>query len=681
MSAIDKTPNLLLNRWAGTENPQRVDFVSDNDKIDAAVGNNTNLAAGNSRDISRLELAARKNGIISGQYVNKWFESPEVRTTDSIGLVDFGKTFAETINTGTDNITMTALQLDKNGDAPALLSECFKVGERITTADDGASNKEYLIIQAIDDGLKKLTFTTNIVNTYATGANCYRSNMVVNGQVWNFGAFSASETIDVTTPEQIVNAAYSTEGNGGRKVVTDSDGITYSAVRDAGFVRVYKRGVGEIWAINMGTTPDHSLALFGTKLYLSVLVSTTNVRVYEIDLDGTQTGNTTVDSSQSALGNTSISISEDGTKITATWSSKNATYPNSFNIRAIQGTILNGVITWGSVEQLTSIDSSGNNRFQPSVVYDNADNPSILFTQDGTGVSHVIYSIVYNGSTWNALVIVYTDGTYTQSNPSATFMPPSVATKINAGYTSGLIIVTWSGRDATDTTANNIRCRASLDGGATWFDFGVTNEKITTGGTYDQFGSIISWNSEGDIFIDWYGGTVASSGIRNIRQIENNVSTGYGTIEEVTNQSSSNIEHPNSVNNYHDFEKPLMIWKTTTDIKLYGKWSVGVETAVTNIDIRINMSQPDQVTSIQAFVRVDELAGLTVDAKASIVAPAADESYSDMTDSTTDLGDVNEIASSVVLPINDKVTVEYTMTRLSILDVVNILDFVGFVGV
>lgn len=41
MSSSKKTANLKLNQWLGTDIPERVDFVSDNDLIDKAVSNHT----------------------------------------------------------------------------------------------------------------------------------------------------------------------------------------------------------------------------------------------------------------------------------------------------------------------------------------------------------------------------------------------------------------------------------------------------------------------------------------------------------------------------------------------------------------------------------------------------------------------------------------------------------------
>ena len=67
MPAKDKTPTVGLNRWIGTENPNREGFVEDNDEVEAL---------GSALLVANLEAAALKNG---GSYAatketNGWVE-------------------------------------------------------------------------------------------------------------------------------------------------------------------------------------------------------------------------------------------------------------------------------------------------------------------------------------------------------------------------------------------------------------------------------------------------------------------------------------------------------------------------------------------------------------------------------------------------------------------------------
>ena len=45
MASTNKTPNLRLNRWLDTDRTKRMDFVSDNNIIDAALGTHLNDSA------------------------------------------------------------------------------------------------------------------------------------------------------------------------------------------------------------------------------------------------------------------------------------------------------------------------------------------------------------------------------------------------------------------------------------------------------------------------------------------------------------------------------------------------------------------------------------------------------------------------------------------------------------
>ena len=67
MPTENKTANLQLNSWLGTDKPQRADFVSDNTIIDAALGEHlADLTMHLSEDDRTLLTAPFKVGVISG---------------------------------------------------------------------------------------------------------------------------------------------------------------------------------------------------------------------------------------------------------------------------------------------------------------------------------------------------------------------------------------------------------------------------------------------------------------------------------------------------------------------------------------------------------------------------------------------------------------------------------------
>lgn len=140
-------------------------------------------------------------------------------TLASSGVVDNTKAFCETVTTTTDNVDVSSMI---NGDITD-----FKVGQEITMQDATLNNKEDLIIQSIAD--PTITFTTTIQNTYASGANVYRSNTKVNGQVWRFGGFgkgiigydltiAAYDSVSFSVSGQDTNPSSVTFNNDGTKM-------------------------------------------------------------------------------------------------------------------------------------------------------------------------------------------------------------------------------------------------------------------------------------------------------------------------------------------------------------------------------------------------------------------------------------------------------------------------------
>lgn len=651
------------------------------------VNNNSKAIAQNSAVIDELVVAegiSTKIAPTSG----KFYDFVGASGVLSQGEIDLTKAYADTVTQGTNTVSVTSMNVGVITD--------FVAGMEVTLQDD--TSKEVLTIQSVADPV--ITFTGNIVNTYASGANVYRSNLKDETDDWSFGGFSSQEIIDKTTPEQVVASAYTTQGNGGRKVVYLDNGWLFTSLRDGttGLFNYYSTDNGTTWALHSSQVlgvnyEDISIVEYANnQVQLICALSTNQINSYKIDVPNTIGdtnfgANTILDISQTAMGNCSLAINSDGTKITATWSSKNATYPNSFNIRAIQGTISAGVVTWGSVEQVTQNNNSSFNITTPSINYDTNDNVHILVEYDFTsGINILDLTDAFTsrdqlGSEMPAgwgNKIVFSGGTYTQSNPSATFMPPSIATKINASYTSGLIICPWQGKDSTYTTVFQIKIKASSDNGATWFDFGISNEQLTQDASNELSRPSISWNDDGDIFVTFMGrvGT-ASAGIS---LIENNVSTGWGSFEVI--DSDNTTSRPNSADNYHNFEKPLTIYQSTTDVQFYGKWTVGSEIDLTDIDIRMNITPLEDVSDIGAYMNISNNVN-TVDGKVSIVDSASNESYTDLIDTryAIDSND-DEVASllNTSVTAEDKVTLKYTMNRSLTTDDVRLNSIIGGVA-
>ncbi|WP_393965830.1 hypothetical protein [Exiguobacterium sp. S22-S28] len=207
---------------------------------------------------------------------------------------------------------------------------------------------------------------------------------------------------------------------------------------------------------------------------------------------------------QSALGAISLAINDAGTELHAAWSSKNSTYPNSFNIRYAKGTIAaDGSVTWGAVEQSTTFNNSSLNSSNPSVTLDKNGVPCIIHQVVNDNSTARSIDILKNanfsnfpvsGGNWRVNTIYYIGSAHNQFSPASFFVPQSIN-----GLANGRLWVAWHGKDATDSAKFNIRTSFSDDGGVTW----ATPTKQTTGNLYDQTNASLTADAQGKVLLTW----------------------------------------------------------------------------------------------------------------------------------------------------------------------------------
>jgi len=348
---------------------------------------------------------------------------------------------------------------------------------------------------------------------------------------------------DVTTPVQVVNAAYSTEGNGGRKLVRLDDGTLVSAVHD-GITTLYfyeSSDNGLTWSViySVGMdVGDISIVTDGTYIHALYTRASALRASYMNNTSGTFVPSDIED--QTAIGNCSLAIAPNG-DLHATWSSKNASYPNGFNIRYSKST--DGGVTWDAPTQVSANSVSGNNYDSPTIVTGSNGFPNIIFKANLTTTKY-IFSYNWTGTNWQGPIIVYNGGTYIQDNPSADVL------------SDGTIVVAWHGKDATDLSRDNIRFSQSTDNGVTW----STMEKLTSGNTVDRKLPSITRDDNDYPYISYDdNGT--------LKFIYNNGT--WQTAETIA--TGTNVA---TLNNHREFTKPMAVYMGATDVKFYGKWSV-----------------------------------------------------------------------------------------------------------
>jgi hypothetical protein len=276
-----------------------------------------------------------------------------------------------------------------------------------------------------------------------------------------------------------------------------------------------------------------------------------------------------IDTAQSSIGSCSLAINSTGTELHACWSSKNATYPNSFNVRYAKGTIaVNGSVTWGTVEQVNK-NNDGTHMVEPSIIILPNNKVIILARMNVSGSerimcftnNYITKQFVTLSDTWGNKE-VYLGSTYAQSSPSAIFVPPSIN-----GLVNGRIWVAWHGTDSTDNVVNNIRSSYSDDLGVTW----ATMVKHTTGNTSNQDFPSVTANKSNVVRILYNSNSYG--GVRKI----SNINGAWGTIANASGFVNGLTTYPSCLYDITcDCIEPLFIYKNSisTKVGFYGSWIV-----------------------------------------------------------------------------------------------------------
>ncbi|CAK7084093.1 MAG: hypothetical protein TIS_01563 [Tissierella sp.] len=291
--------------------------------------------------------------------------------------------------------------------------------------------------------------------------------------------------IDRTNPTLVVKLPYSTEGNGGRKLVRLANGWLISVVYFSKTYYFYvSKNNGNSWYqicyLSPGTAymvdkSNISIASVGNTVFILYKTTGNNEYVSFKQFNAETVTNTNIGNSatsldtQTAVNNVSLAINKEGTELHACWSSKNSTYPNTLNIRYCKGIInVGGTVTWGSIEQVTFYNSSVAEYALGSeltIVVRNDGHPYIVASLTNPTVSYIQGFTTaftakngtfsgYTKSNWGSSVIYQLAG-YAQSSPS------SCIDKY------GVIHVVWFGGESTNPM-QRVRYSKSTNSGSTW---------------------------------------------------------------------------------------------------------------------------------------------------------------------------------------------------------------------
>jgi hypothetical protein len=498
------------------------------------------------------------------------------------------------------------------------------------------------------------------------------------------GVYTDIGTTTITTPVNVINSAYSTVGNGGRKIVRLSNGWLVGCAYNSSNATLYlyvSKDSGATWSqlcyISSSGTSMNSWAIcsFGTRVTVLVAYSATYVQSTTFDATTVSnaqvtTGISNVDTAQTSIGS-GCSIEADGNGVLhAAWCSKNSYYANSFNIRYSKST--DGGATWATPTQITTQNSSGRWSQNPCLVIKNNVPMILVETYDG---SYYIANYMCSSGSWSGMSYNFGSSAYAQYFPSAVVSP------------DGYIHVTWEGQDATDTTRVNIHHAKSIDG-MTWTkqDGTAGNDKLTSGNTYTEARGSITADQNNNIYIMFYGlDANVSTTYAQIRRI---VATGttWGSVTTLTNTTSGDSLNPSACSNYTNFTDPICIYldNQAVAVKFRGTFVTGTVTStIVNTPFiksvyRMNITPYNSVSQIAAFVTKTDLTGYNVTGAASIVGPVQAESYMDLTATSTDLGSTAEVALIGTSPTpNTKVTLKVMAQKANPNDSVSITKIIG----
>jgi hypothetical protein len=377
------------------------------------------------------------------------------------------------------------------------------------------------------------------------------------------------------TNSTVVASAYSTSGNGGRKLIKLDSGSLIAAMYNSGSIYIYRSVDNGLNWSQIYTTGS----AFGPYICIEKLPNNritvffgTNADIYCIIIneDGTGYSYRQFESNQTAIAGISVTTAPDGT-LHAMWSSKNSTYPNSYNIRYSKST--DAGVTWTVPTQLTTYNNTVDNCNTPTIIVDNLGYPHIYFVWAGSAIYELIElttkyttQLYSYPSTGFGNKRVFSGGNYSQANISATVAP------------NGRLWVAWNGLDSTDTASHNLRVAYSDDGGINW----PTVSKLTSGNAYSQVSPSITTDKNSIIHIVFHGIDPAINGSNfQIRRMSYNGT--WSAITTMTNHTSAGVQSTNPstvVDKTLDFTVPLFINQNSQDSKIafYGTWQGNIQT-------------------------------------------------------------------------------------------------------
>lgn len=567
---VELVPNFTISSGDGSyANPYTLSFNTLPTLTLSSPVNNQTLAEGSTYTLSGTVSDVEEGSALSVRYsiAGGPTQSISVGTSDGETELPFSKTLTYAQGRFWDGST------DVSGLLPAETAS-IQVWANDSIDDSAKVTRNFTIQQ--DDG--KVYVPVNVVTSAYLISRMAPPVRLSNG--WLVGAaYSSSDTTIYL---------YVSKDNG--KVWTQLCHYKYSTIAVNG------------WSLNSKGTMIYLSATHsdGYSWVVPFTVFTGGINIFSL------VSRVALDSVQTALGGVTSSITPDGTRLWWAASTKNSSYPNSFNIRAgyIPINADGSLGTPSAVMQVTTYDLS-------SLV--TAKNPYILVKSDG---NPILAFEGYNGSNYYTQRYRFDGSTsWVAAGGYNDIYPKNLLTACLTP--NGKIHEVWHGTDSTDTTNAYIRYSNSTNG-TTWLP---TPRKLVKGTN-----ASITSDKNGKLYI-----TYEDSGV--IKRIESTdeFATYQGPFVVGAGTVPASMYDPTFST---EFTVPPTFYQAANAVKYYGALIVNKKPVVT-LNTPDNQTLTEQATLSVSGTALDEDNGNVVTVKYKINTSAARAIASGVSDGST----------------------------------------------
>lgn len=479
------------------------------------------------------------------------------------------------------------------------------VGMEVTIFDD--VNLERKTITAINTSTKVITVSA-LTKAFKAQVNVARTMLVYDliKQALVFSGWESEQTVTRTDTVSLASSDYVQSQNARPQRLSNGWIVTVYFYSDSLYFKVSKDN-GLTWETltrysNQHTTSTtFAMTSYGTRITFLERFGFASILVQSFDATNVPEvftpSNTFVDTGQTEIGSVAIDVNKTTGHLYAWWTSKNASFPNSLNLRAAKS-VDNG-LTWSVPEQKTTQNTSTFNVTTITSVMINDKPTAVISCTSGT-----TYTIYTYGDSIN---VMYSLVGHVQVAPSAVFVPQSVN-----GLTKGRLYIAWHGADATDSGSFNIRVGYSDDEGVTMTGI----QKLTSGNSNSQALPSITANKNNEVFILFQGTSVANaSSDSRVKQIKSSGPASWGPVVQ---KKGPQADAPVAMFDLAlDFSEPLYVYRDVTKKShlFNGTWFTTTKTAILENDIRFTTADAKEVV---AWVEHDS--NLVVDATVNATA-------------------------------------------------------------